>query len=289
MSGQESGALDQYTSDWRPAPLRTTAVLTAQRAAELAATLDLDSSHAPGDALPPMWHWVYFTEWPATAELGADGHPRSGHFLPPIPNRRRMFAGGRLTIHAPLVLGREATRTAEVTSTTIKHGKTGELLFVTVRYEFSQDGRQRLTEEQDLVYRSDSGSSTPFERVSEPLSAEVAPWAFQPATHPALLFRFSALTANAHRIHYDEEYTTRVEGFPALVVHGPLLAMYMSELARTKSGRPMQGFQFRLSRPVFVGDAIRVAGTPSADGATAELAVRSGTANVHASARAFYA
>ena len=289
MSGQEASALDQYTSDWRPAPLRTTEVLTAQRATELAATLDIDSVLASGDALPPLWHWVYFTEWPATAELGADGHPRNGHFLPPIPNRRRMFAGGRLTIHAPLVLGREATRTAEVTSTKVKHGKTGELLFVTVRYAFTQDGRQRLTEEQDLVYRSDSSSSTPFERVSEPLSAEQAPWAFQPTTHPALLFRFSALTANAHRIHYDEEYTTRVEGFPTLVVHGPLLALYMSELARTKSERPMQGFQFRLSRPVFVGDAIRVAGTPSADGATAELAVRSGTANVHASAQAFYA
>jgi 3-methylfumaryl-CoA hydratase len=286
---QSNTGLEQYVSDWRPEPLSSTEVLTTQRAAELAATLDLDLSPQPGDALPPMWHWVYFTEWPATADLGPDGHPRDGRFLPPIPNRRRMFAGGRSTIHAPLLLGQEATRNAEVISTKVKHGKTGELLFVTVRYEFSQDGQPRMTEEQDLVYRSDTGSSTPFQRVSEPLPARSAPWVSEPATHPALLFRYSAVTANAHRIHYDEQYTTQVEGFPGLVVHGPLLAMYMSELARANGERPLHSFQFRLLRPVFVGDAIRAQGTPAADGATAELSVISGAANVHASAQAGYA
>ncbi|KUI23705.1 MaoC family dehydratase N-terminal domain-containing protein [Mycobacterium sp. GA-2829] len=275
--------------DWRPQPLSSTEVLGTRRAAELAATLDLDMTFQAGDELPVMWHWVYFTEWPATAELGTDGHPRNGHFLPPIPDRRRMFAGGRLTVHAPLVLGREATRRAEVLSTAVKHGKTGELLFVTVRHEFSQDGRLAMTEEHDLVYRSDSGSSTPFTTVSEPLADRSTPWAHEPATHPALLFRFSALTANAHRIHYDAEYTSRVEGFPALVVHGPLLALYMSELARTNSPRPLRDFSFRLARPVFVGDAIRAQGTPAADGATAELAVVSGAGTVHASARAEFA
>lgn len=284
-----SAGLEQYVSDWHPEPRHSTEVLTTQRAAELTATLDLDIAPEPGDALPPLWQWVYFTEWPASAELGADGHPLDGHFLPPVPNRRRMFAGGRSTIHAPLLLGQEATRTAEVVSTKVKHGKTGELLFVTVRYQFTQDGQLRMVEEQDLVYRSDTGSSTPFQRVADPLPAQSAPWVSEPATHPALLFRYSAVTANAHRIHYDEQYTTQVEGFPGLVVHGPLLAMYMSELARTESERPLRGFQFRLTRPVFVGEAIRAQGTPAADGATAELSVISGSGNVHASAQAGYA
>ena len=283
---QSSAGLEQFVSAWRPEPLTSTEILTPQRAAELAATLDLDVSPRSGDALPAMWHWVYFTEWPATADLGADGHPREGHFLPPIPDRRRMFAGGRLTIRAPLVLGQPATRDAAVVTAKVKHGKSGELLFVTVRYEFSQDGELRMTEEQDLVYRSDTGSSTPFERVTEPLPPRSTPWATEPTTHPVLLFRFSALTANGHRIHYDEQYTTRVEGFPGLVVHGPLLAMYMSELARTNSERPLHTFDFRLKRPVFVGDMVRAQGTPSDDGESAELSLISGTAGTHASAQA---
>jgi 3-methylfumaryl-CoA hydratase len=288
-TSQPSVGLEQYVRDWRPEPVTTTEVLDTPRATQLAATLDLDFEPQPGAALPPMWHWVYFTDWPPTAALGADGHPRDGHFLPPMPNRRRMFAGGRLTVHTPLVLGQSATRRAEVVSTTVKHGKTGELLFVTVRYEVSQDHRVRLTEEQDLVYRSERGSHTPFERVTEPLAAPSAPWTNRPVTHPALLFRFSALTANAHRIHYDEHYTTQVEGFPGLVVHGPLLAMYMSELARTNSTRPLSSFRFRLLRPVFVGDTIGVQGTPADGGDTAELSVVSGAANIHASAQAGYA
>ena len=281
--------LEQYVSDWRPEAVVTVDGLSATRAADLGATLDLDVVPQPGDDLPPMWHWVYFTEWPRTADLGADGHPRDGHFLPPIPHRRRMFAGGRLTIHTPLVLGRQTTRRAEVVTTNVKHGKTGELLFVTVRYEFAQDGQSRMTEEQDLVYRSDNGSLTTFERVTEPLAARSAPWACEPSTHPALLFRFSALTANAHRIHYDEQYTTQVEGFPALVVHGPLIAIYMSELARTEGQRPVRSFEDRLKRPVFVGDPILAQGGMAADGTTAELSVVSGADNVHATATAGYA
>lgn len=289
MAEHQSGArLEKYASDWQPEPSSVTEILSTTRAAELAATLDLDVFLRSGDALPAMWHWVYFTEWPATADLGTDGHPRDGHFLPPIPNRRRMFAGGRLTIHAPLILGQPATRVAAVVAVRAKRGKSGELLFVTVRYEFSQDGHHRITEEQDLVYRSDTRPSTSFERIAEPLPPQSSPWTIEPITHPVLLFRFSALTANGHRIHYDQQYTKQTEGFPALVVHGPLLAMYMSELARTSSERPLHTFEFRLTRPVFVGSQIRAQGTPSADGTSAELSLVSGTANVHATARAGY-
>jgi 3-methylfumaryl-CoA hydratase len=289
MSDQAGAGLAHFVSDWKPESQSSTELLGTQRAIDLAATLDIGLSLQHGDALPAMWHWIYFTEWPPTAELGADGHPRDGHFLPPIPNRRRMFAGGRLAIHSPLLLGQPATRDAEVVSTKVKHGKTGELLFVTVRYAFSQDGEPRMTEEHDLVYRSDTGSSTPFQRITEPLPARSTPWAVEPETHPALLFRFSALTSNAHRIHYDEQYTTAVEGFPGLVVHGPLLALYMSELARSNSDKPLHRFDFRLMKPVFVGDPIRAQGTPAADGTSAELSVVSGTDNVHASAQAGYA
>ncbi|WNG87948.1 hypothetical protein C6A87_001295 [Mycobacterium sp. ITM-2016-00317] len=280
--------LERFVADWHPQPVSTTDAMDARRATELAATLDLDVVPQPGDELPTMWQWVYFTEFPPTAELGVDGHPRDGHFLPPIPHRRRMFAGARLTVHSPLVLGRPATRHAEVLSTKVKHGKTGELLFVTVGYRYEQDGEHRLTEEHDLVYRSEAESSTSFTRVTEPLAPQDAPWSACPTTGPVLLFRFSALTANAHRIHYDEAYTTGVEGFPALVVHGPLLALYMSELARARSERPLTGFQFRLMRPVFVGDVFRAQGTPDADGSAAELSLVSGAGNLHATARATF-
>lgn len=289
MSLAADTGLEQYVAEWNPDPLSSTELLTARPAIDLAATLDRDSAPGDGDPLPTLWHWVYFTEWPPTSALGADGHPRDGHFLPPIPHRRRMFAGGRLDVHAPLVLGLEATRRVELVSTAVKHGRTGELLFVTVRYTFSQEGRPRITEEQDLVYRSDRGSTIAIERVTEPLADRHTPWAVEPTTHPALLFRFSAMTSNSHRIHYDAEYTSKVEGFPALVVHGPLLALYMAELARTRSDRPVQRLRYRLTKPVFVGDAIRVQGTPTVDGSTAELSVISGSGTVHASAQADYA
>ena len=285
----ENNDLSQYISDWQPEPVETTDMLSPQPARELAATLDLADELTAGDPLPSLWQWVYFHDWPPTADLGADGHPRDGHFLPPIPKRRRMFAGGRVTMNSPLVLGEPALRRCEVIAKTVKHGRTGEMLFVTVRYEYHQYGQTRLTEEQDLVYRSDSGSTTPFNLVTEPLAAQSTPWAARPVNHPALLFRFSALTGNAHRIHYDEPYTTTVEGFPGLVVHGPLLAIYMAELLRANSGgRSAGGFEFRLQRPVFVGDEIRVQGTPADNGSAVELNVVSGNGITHASARATY-
>jgi 3-methylfumaryl-CoA hydratase len=276
--------LASHVTDWRPTSVDTDDVISAQRAAQLAATLDLESAPAEGDPLPLLWHWAHFLEWPRTAELGPDGHPLHGHFLPPIPNRRRMFAGGRLTVSAPLTVGAAATRHSEVVRTAVKQGRTGELLFVTVRHTYRQDDRVRIVEEQDLVYRSDDGSSTPFARSAQALPEPHTPWHTEPQTHPALLFRFSALTANAHRIHYDEAYTTGVEGFPALVVHGPLLAVLLAELVRAhQPDRQIGEFVFRLQKPVFVGDPIRVQGTP---GDPIELAVVSGAGDVHASAQA---
>ncbi|CAN5496045.1 MaoC family dehydratase N-terminal domain-containing protein [soil metagenome] len=277
------GGLSGYVEGWAPEPLSTADPLAPETAQRLAATLDLDEQFVAGDALPPLWQWVYFTEWPVTGELGPDGHPLAGHFLPPIPHRRRMFAGGRLTMTSPLLLGRPAERQSAVTAIRVKSGRTGELLFVTVRQEYHQDGELRLAEEQDVVYRSDAGAATSFTRDTAPLPEPSAPWWSRPKTDPALLFRFSALTANAHRIHYDEHYTTSVEGFPALVVHGPLLAVYLAELVRAQQ-KTVRAFEFRLTKPVFVGDPFDVQGTP--DGNAVSLAVVSGDGSVHASATA---
>lgn len=287
--GTTPADLARCVSDWQPDPVDTTDVLEPQRARELAATLDLADEMTAGMPLPPLWQWVYFLDWPPTADLGADGHPRDGHFLPPIPHRRRMFAGGRMTVNSALVLGESAARNSAVIAKTVKHGRTGEMLFVTVRHEYRQHGQIRLAEEQDLVYRSDSGSTTPFSRPSEPLAPQSTPWAAKPITHPPLLFRFSALTGNAHRIHYDVPYTTTVEGFAGLVVHGPLLTIYMTELARTNSaGRAIGELEYRLLRPVFVGDEIRIQGTPTGDGRSVELNVLSGNGIIHAWATATY-
>ncbi len=276
--------LAAFVADWQPGPIDAHDVISAERAAQLAATLDLETAPGAGDPLPLLWQWVHFLDWPRTEELGPDGHPRNGHFLPPIPHRRRMFAGGRLAVTEPLIIGEPAMRHSEVLKTAVKHGRTGELLFVTVRHTYRQGDAVRIVEEQDLVYRSDDGASTPFARVSAPLPPPQTPWVEHPQTHPALLFRFSALTGNAHRIHYDEAYTTSTEGFPALVVHGPLLAVYLAELVRAKvPDRAIGDFTFRLQKPVFVGDDIRVQGTP---GDPIELAVVSGAGDVHASATA---
>jgi 3-methylfumaryl-CoA hydratase len=277
--------LDAFVADWHPEPVTVDDVILPRIADQLAATLDLGQRFAAGDALPLLWHWVFFLDWPATAQLGPDGHPVRGAFLPPIPDRRRMFAGGRVTVDRPLQVGERATRHSEIVGTALKHGRTGEMFFVTVRHTYRQDDTVCLVEDQDLVYRSDSGSATSFSRVAEPLAPAIAPWHASPHTYPTLLFRFSALTGNAHRIHYDEVYTTQVEGYPGLVVHGPLLAIYLAELVRAHNpGHTVAHFGFRLHKPVFAGDEIRVEGTPG-EGAV-DLAVVSGGANVHASARA---
>ncbi|MBU8822452.1 FAS1-like dehydratase domain-containing protein [Mycolicibacterium goodii] len=277
--------LDRFLTDWSPGPTITEDILSGLRLQQLAATLDIGEQFADGDPVPPLWHWVFFLDWPPSAELGADGHPRDGHFLPPIPNRRRMFAGGRLTVRQPLRVGHPAQRESRIASTALKRGRSGELLFVTVRHVYRHDGTVRLVEEQDLVYRSDTGAATPFERADQPLPTVTVPWSTSPQTDPALLFRFSALTGNAHRIHYDHAYATGIEGYPDLVVHGPLLAIYLSELVRAQGF--VREFSFKLQRPVFVGDSIRVQGQP--DGGTVDLAVVSGAGDVHATAHAVLA
>jgi 3-methylfumaryl-CoA hydratase len=233
-----------------------TETIGAAPAAALAGVLDVEP---PQGELPPLWQWLYFLERPAQRELGVDGHPREGRFLPPIPERRRMFAGGRFRVREPLRVGDVITRRAELASTAVKHGRSGELLFVTVRHTFLRDGAEIAVEEQDLVYRSGDTASRPAE-VSFDAPDVTAPWTLEMTADPVLLFRFSALTYNAHRIHYDEAYATGVEGHGGLVVHGPLLAVLCLELPR-RAGLKVSELSFRARRPVYAGQPFVVAGS----------------------------
>lgn len=242
---------------WAPEPYETTERIEDGPAGALAGLLDVAS---PGEVLPPLWQWLYFLERPAQHELGSDGHPRFGRFLPPIPDRRRMFAGGRFALREPIRFGDTVTRRAELASTTVKRGRSGELLFTTVRHTFLRDGAEIGVEEQDLVYRSgDPAARPPVSSYERPESD--APWTLRMAADPVLLFRFSALTYNAHRIHYDEAYATGVEGHAGLVVHGPLLALLCLELPRRR-GYAVRELSFRATSPVYGGQPFVVGGAP---------------------------
>ncbi|MDL4770659.1 FAS1-like dehydratase domain-containing protein [Actinomadura xylanilytica] len=247
---------------WAPEPAETTELIGTAPSIALAGVLDVA---APADELPPLWQWLHFLERPAQHELGPDGHPLEGRFLPPVPNRRRMFAGGRFTVHSPIRYGDTITRRAELASTALKRGRSGELLFVTVRHTFVRDGDEVAVEEQDLVYRSGDPVSRPAQ-VSHESPVPEAPWTLPITADPVLLFRFSALTYNAHRIHYDEAYATQIEGHGGLVVHGPLLAMLCLELPR-RAGHRARALSFRAQRPVYAGRPFVAAGSP--DGALA--------------------
>ena len=255
---------------------RTDAVHDALAAAPLhglSATLDRDdASPVAGDAVPPLGHWLYFLPQAPQHELGEDGHPRRGGFLPPVPLPRRMWAGGRLTWDTanPLRVGDAATRTSTIQSVTHKRGRSGDLVFVTVRHEVANAHGRCLSEEHDIVYRS---AAQPGEPAPVPVAAP-APGAWQRTISPdaVLLFRYSALTFNGHRIHYDRPYVTEVEGYPGLVVHGPLIATLLLDLVgRHAPGRTVRAFEFRAVRPTFDGQPFQVHGVPAADGQSATL------------------
>jgi 3-methylfumaryl-CoA hydratase len=231
-----------------------TELITPGPAAALAGLLGV--SPAEGE-LSLLWHWVYLLDRPPQDALGPDGHQhRGGMPTPPGPGLRRMFAGGRVWRHGALRLGSEATRRTWQASSARKQGRSGPLHFVTVRTEVSQGGQVVISEEQDLVYRA-PGANDPAR------SAEITAPAGrdrQVAVDPVLLFRFSALTYNAHRIHYDREYA-RAEGYPGLVVHGPLQALLMAELARPAGSH----YAYRLVAPLYEEQGLIVSAVPDGD------------------------
>lgn len=241
----------------------TTVTLSPLIVRRVAAVLDLDAeSVLDGAVLPPLWHWAYVADVARQADLGVDGHPRrQDSWATDLP--RRMYAGGRLLVEEPLRIGAEATFRSETTDVSEKQGRRGRLLFVTVRDELTDEHGGRLVEERDLVYLAGSAPAT----TTEPLDAPTAPWSRDQQPDAVLLFRFSAVTFNGHRIHYDRGYATGEEGYPDLVVHGPLLALWLCELARTNASGPVRQFSFRARQPVFLGESVALRGWPSASGA----------------------
>lgn len=258
----------QPYADWVGRTETVEELIGAGPALAAAATLDdTGSAFTDGAALPPLWHWFYFLPKAPQSAIGPDGHPRRGGFLPPIPLPRRMFAGARLTFPEPLRIGRDAQRHAEIRAVSQKSGRSGLLAFVTVGYTIRQDGRTCVEEEQDIVYRQ------PGAPVGAPVAAPLPPppehsWWRMIAPDPVLLFRFSALTFNAHRIHYDRPYAMAEEGYPGLVVHGPLTALLLIELLRAHAKRPVASFSFRGQAPLFDLSPFRIMAVANGDAVT---------------------
>lgn len=226
---------------------------------------DTTSRFAEGDALPPLWHQFFFLPKAPRSWLDADGHPQRGPFMPPIALPRRMFASARLRFAAPLVIGETASREGKIQRVETKEGKSGSLAFITVGYRIRQGECVCVEEEQDIVYRGVATSATPSPIAAEFASPPGCTWCETITPDPVLLFRFSALTFNGHRIHYDRDYARRVERYPGLVVHGPLTALLLIDMVRRRATRPVVSYSFRAEAPLFDGDALRLIGSPDDD------------------------
>ncbi len=251
-----------YLRTWIGKSQTETDIITAAPLRMMRATLDLpqaklDMASRASDTLPLLWHWLYFLPSPQQSELGDDGHAKRGGFLPPVPLPRRMWAAGQFEFFHDLKIGDEISRTSTIDDVTVKHGRTGSLCFVRVRHEVSNSigGISQglaLREFHDIVYRPVPQAISGM--ASHP-SYEAAPTAaFSERIVPTdpLLFRYSALTFNAHRIHYDRKYVTEVEGYPGLIVHGPLMATLLSGLGQKLNPKAqIASFEFRALKPVF--------------------------------------
>lgn len=216
-----------------------------------------------GAPLPPLWHWVAFPEFLPLSELGTDGHPRLGRFLPPVPLERRMWAGGRLRFDGAFHVDEDLKRRSEILSVEEKQGGTGRMVFVRVGHDIVGAQGGRLTEEQDIVYLAMPDRFTQPRPIPLPAASafrETVPMG------PERLFRFSAATWNAHRIHYDLDYAQRVEKYPALIVHGPMQAMLLMEAALRHTGRVPARFRFRGVHPMFHDSDLLLMGETAEDG-----------------------
>jgi len=249
-------------------------VVAASKVAALAATLDRDDPPPrAGDALPPPWHWMLCVPAVRQSAIGPDGHPARGGFLPPVPLPRRMWAGGRLTFPQALRIGEPVQRRSRVMSVEHKSGRSGDLVFVVVRHEFHGSTGLCVTEEHDIVYRDLPGAVSPAPTVAPaPLGAA---WERKIVPDDVQLFRYSALTFNGHRIHYDRRYVTGVEGYPGLIVHGPLIATLLVDLLRRNMpGVAIAAFEFRALKPLFDIAPFHVCGQPQDDGRSVKLWAR---------------
>jgi 3-methylfumaryl-CoA hydratase len=244
--------------------------IQARPLAALSATLDRDDPEPRlGDPLPPLWHWLFFLPLRRQSEIGPDGHPRRGGFLPPVPLPRRMWAGGRVRFGQPLRVGETARRVSTIADVSVKQGRGGRLVFVLVRHEIFGSFGGSLSEEHDIVYRDPPrpGDPPPPKRPAP----EFSEWRREIRPDEVMLFRYSALTFNGHRIHYDRRYVTEVEGYPGLIVHGPLIATLLLDLARRNEPRAPTTLSYRAVSPLFDIAPFSVCGAPAADGGSAKL------------------
>ena len=240
-----------HLRDWVGNAERTGDTLIAGPLERAGATLDRDDPlPADGDPLPPGWHWFYFLPSVPQSEIGDDGHPRLGGFLPPVPLPQRMWAGGRMTFEQPLRVGEPATRRSEIVKVEPKSGRSGQLVFVTVRHTISGSHGPATIEEHDIVYREEAKKgAAPAEPKAAPKHTD---WHRAVVPDPVLLFRFSALTFNGHRIHYDRPYCEAEAGYPGLIVHGPLTFILLLDLVRRElPDATVAHVDYRMLRPLF--------------------------------------
>lgn len=264
--------------------------IDSDRVGALAALLDRDAPDA-GRLLPAMWQVAFFLPRPAQHELAPDGHPRNGFPAPPRPQMRRMFAGGRLDLNPGLRIGEPSTAATEVVGVRETTGRNGSLTFMTVRTEVSQGTEVRLVDERDIVYLPPSGESPIVDSGVLPsvrtLDSALRDYdlAREVLVDETLLFRFSALTYNAHRIHYDYRYATQVEGYPGLVVHGPLQALLMAEAASAvRDDRSLRTLSYQLVAPLFIGQGLHLAARKTPTGAHVEVLDSAGRTTARADA-----
>lgn len=260
-------------NDWIGRSEEVSDIATATPYAALSATFDRDPVRPPqGTPLPALWHWLYFLPMHRQSEIGPDGHAKRGGFLPPVPLPRRMWAGSQFEFHKPLRIGDAMTRTSTIHDVTEKTGRTGPLVFVKVRHEIRREGEAdvALTEFHDIVYRE---AAKPDDVAPPPKAAPAgSTWEKKWVPDDVLLFRYSALTFNGHRIHYDRKYVTEVEGYPGLIVHGPMVATLLLDLLRHQMPEAeVVRYEFRAVRPVFDINHFFVCGEPQADGKTIRL------------------
>lgn len=262
-----SAASDRL-EDWIGRKETKSDVATAFPVAAMGATFDRhDAEPREGDAIPPGWHWLYFLETTPASDLGHDGHAKLGGFLPPVALPRRMWAGGRIEFVRPIHVGEHLRRDSEIISVKPTHGRSGSLVFVTVRHSVYASDTIATIEEHDIVYREAAKPGDPPTRALPAPAA--APWRREMKADIVMLFRFSALIFNAHRIHYDLDYV-KEEGYPALIVHGPLQTLLLLDLCR-RNGVNVRKLDYRAQHPLFDTERFTVNGTPSADGKTVDL------------------
>ena len=246
---------------WIGRPETRAGVIHAEPAQRMQSLLDREASLSDGDALPPLWTWLYFLDNPRERVLEPDGRTVLGGFLPPVALPRRMWAGGRFRFAAPLRIGEAAERTSEIADVRVKQGRSGTLCFITARHTYSVGGETRIEEEHDMVYRADPAPDDPAPAPPQaPIPGPGDAIVGRVVTpSPLMLFRYSALTYNGHRIHYDREYCREVEGYPNLVVHGPLTATLLADLAlQSNPHGALRSFDYRATSPLYDDALFRI-------------------------------